>query len=208
MSDGTGYVFEAAVNVSERERLRALEAIFDGATRESLASTLDLEGRRVLEIGAGAGSISRWLAEQVGPSGHVVALDTNTRFLDDLPGVEVIEGSLLDVTLPPFDLVHARYVAIHNAESARFLNAVVNHVTPGGWVVLEETGLSRCAFVGGSRRRGSRPRPSPKSTSLPAVPTRRTSPATKSSAKRRSAGASTTRPEVSRVADGLDVTVL
>src|SRR6187551_1170634 len=138
MSDGTGYVFEAAVNASERERLRKLERIFDGATRELLASTLDLEGRRVLEIGAGAGSIARWLAEQVGPSGHVVALDTNTRFLDDLPGVEVIEGSVLDVKLRPFDLVHARYVAIHNADPARFLNAVVNQLAPGGWVVLEE----------------------------------------------------------------------
>jgi SAM-dependent methyltransferase len=138
MSYSTGYVFEAAVNVSERERLRALEAIFDGATRELLGSTLDLKGRRVLEIGAGAGSIARWLAEQVGPSGHVVALDINTRFLDDLPGVEVIEGSILDATLPPFDLVHTRYVAIHNAEQARFLNAVVDHVAPGGWVVLEE----------------------------------------------------------------------
>lgn len=138
MSDDTGYIFEDAANVSELERLRELEKIFDPASRELLLSALDLGGRRVLEVGAGAGSIARWLSERVGPSGHVVALDMNTRFLGDLPEVEVIEGSVADLQIAPFDLVHARYVAVHNADCRAFLAAAVRHLAPGGVLVLEE----------------------------------------------------------------------
>lgn len=132
------YIFEDRASAAELERLRALEAIFDPASRALLGSALALEGRRVLEVGAGAGSIARWLGERVGTAGHVVALDTNTRFLDGLAGVEVIEGSLVDVSLAPFDLVHARYVAIHNADRRAFFEALVKHVAPGGVLVLEE----------------------------------------------------------------------
>jgi len=138
MSAGAGYVFEGAANLREHERLRALEAIFDPASRQVLSSALDLRGRRVLEVGAGAGSIARFLSEQVGPRGHVVALDTNTRFLGDLTSVEVIQGSLVEMALEPFDLVHARYVAIHNADSRAFFEAMLRHVAPGGTLVIEE----------------------------------------------------------------------
>lgn len=138
MSEGVGYIFDDAANERELERLRALEAIFDPATHALLTSALDLRGRSVLEIGAGAGSIARWLGEQVGAAGHVVALDTNPRFLNAPPDIEVIEGSIADVSLAPFDLVHARYVAVHNADCRAFLQAALSHVAPGGLLVLEE----------------------------------------------------------------------
>jgi len=133
-----GYIFEDRASTAELERLRALEAIFDPATQALLGSALELKGRRVLEVGAGAGSIAHWLGERVGPSGHVVALDTNTRFLAEVPGVEVIEASIVDASLAPFDLVHARYVAIHNADRPAFFAALLKLVAPGGTLVLEE----------------------------------------------------------------------
>lgn len=133
-----GYIFEDRASAAELERLRVLEAIFDPATQALLGSALELKGRRVLEVGAGAGSIARWLSERVGTSGHVVALDTNTRFLAGLPKVELIESSIVDVALAPFDLVHARYVAIHNADRHAFFEALLKHLAPGGTLVLEE----------------------------------------------------------------------
>ena len=52
----------------ERDRLRALEALFDSATTRRLAGLGLRDGRRCLEVGAGTGSIARWLAMRVGPS--------------------------------------------------------------------------------------------------------------------------------------------
>ena len=54
-------------------------------------------GWACLEVGAGNGSVSHWLAQRVGPTGHVVASDIDTRFLDRLalPNLEVRR---LDVT--------------------------------------------------------------------------------------------------------------
>jgi ubiquinone/menaquinone biosynthesis C-methylase UbiE len=37
-------------------------------------------GWRCLEVGAGRGSMAVWLAQRVGPSGHVVATDVDVGF--------------------------------------------------------------------------------------------------------------------------------
>jgi len=63
----------------EDERLSLLEQLFDPTTRRRRA--LVRPGWRCLEVGAGRGSIAVWLTEQVGPSGHVVATDLNTEYL-------------------------------------------------------------------------------------------------------------------------------
>ena len=41
------------------------------------------EGWHVLEVGAGGGSMARWLSEQVGPSGRVMATDIDLQRLLD-----------------------------------------------------------------------------------------------------------------------------
>ncbi|HEY2205772.1 MAG TPA: SAM-dependent methyltransferase, partial [Pseudonocardia sp.] len=80
----------------ERRRLRHLEAWHDPATVRHLRATGIGAGWRCLEVGAGGGSITRWLGEQVGTSGSVVALDADPRYLTDLPGtVEVRRHDLL-----------------------------------------------------------------------------------------------------------------
>ena len=55
-------------------------------------------GWRCLEIGAGNGSLSQWLAQRVGPTGHVIASDIHT---DLMIG---IADSNLEVR--KFDVVH------------------------------------------------------------------------------------------------------
>ena len=79
----------------ELERLRLLESMFDPRTRELLLATGNLTGRSFLEVGAGAGSIARFMRTEVGTAGRVVAVDTNTRFLGELEGVEVVAGDVL-----------------------------------------------------------------------------------------------------------------
>lgn len=77
----TDYVFDTSEEPRELVRLHMLERIFDAGTQRRLLATGLTSGWHCLEVGAGAGSIVRWLEQRVGPSGKVVALDTNPRFL-------------------------------------------------------------------------------------------------------------------------------
>jgi len=65
----------------ERDRLGALEAVFDHASTRRLADLGVGAGRRCLEVGCGAGGVALWLAAQVGPTGGVLTTDLDTRFV-------------------------------------------------------------------------------------------------------------------------------
>src|SRR5262245_22870788 len=62
----------------EHERLRLLESHVDPLSVAAIEAVGLSRGARCLEIGAGAGSIARWLAERVGDPGLVVATDLDT----------------------------------------------------------------------------------------------------------------------------------
>jgi len=82
-----------------------------------------------------------WLADQVGPSGHVTATDIDTTFLDRLsrPNLEVRQ---LDVTKDPiregYDLVCARALLHHIPERLDVTKRLAAAVKPGGFILLEE----------------------------------------------------------------------
>jgi SAM-dependent methyltransferase len=135
------YIFQKAQDKKELERLLAIEKVFDPASRRRMKVAGIEEGSRCLEVGAGAGSIMRWLAEQAGPSGHVTALDINTRFLaNPPPTVHVVAGDVRSMTFDPdsFDLVHARYVLVHIPEYKKVLESLWRVLKPGGALVIEE----------------------------------------------------------------------
>ena len=149
----SSYVFADTGARSELERLETLESVFDPDSRRLLGSTGLGPGWRCLEVGAGAGSIATWLAGEVGPSGEVVAVDTNSRFLRDKvrPGLRVLEGDIRTVSLEPgtFDLVHARFLLIHVAQWQAALQAMLRAVGPGGFLVLEEPDFSASRATAG-----------------------------------------------------------
>jgi SAM-dependent methyltransferase len=99
-------------------------------------------GWRCLEVGAGAGSVVCWLAERVGDSGTVVAIDIDTRLIDHLKGpvVEVREQDLMSADLSErFDLVHCRLVLGHLQDKEEALRRMCAAVRPGGWLLAEES---------------------------------------------------------------------
>jgi SAM-dependent methyltransferase len=126
----------------EPRRLQLLEEHADPTSLRRLEATGVGKAWNCLEIGAGRGSIARWLGKHVGPSGHVVALDLDTSLLADLdePNIDVVEGDILDIDLPEssFDLIHARLVLMHIPERRRALDRIVSLLRPGGHLVLEE----------------------------------------------------------------------
>ena len=111
------YVLSHTADASERERLGLLERQYDPLSQRHLAALGIQQGWRCLEVGAGHGSIARWLAEQTGPQGRVVATDINSRFLREieLPNLEVRQH---DIRIDPlesatYDLAHRRGFGPH-----------------------------------------------------------------------------------------------
>jgi hypothetical protein len=55
------------------------------------------------------------------------------------PPFQIYQGTFLDVTLPhSFDLIHGRYVLIHNQSDLDILRKMFSLLKPGGWALFEE----------------------------------------------------------------------
>ena len=127
---------------AERERLNSLTQLYDPGTM-ALIERLDLPpGARCAEVGAGTGSVAELLARHVGPGGQVLAVDTDTRFLDPLADA-TITVACQDVTvtpLPPgqFDLIHARLLLEHLPQRDDVLTSLAGALAPGGWLLVED----------------------------------------------------------------------
>jgi ubiquinone/menaquinone biosynthesis C-methylase UbiE len=100
------------------------------------------EGWACWELGAGGGSIARWLAEQVGPTGSVLATDINPRFIpaSELAQLEVARRDVTTDAIPAarYDLIHARLVLSHLPQRRDVLARLVQALRPGGWLVIED----------------------------------------------------------------------
>lgn len=123
-------------------RFDALSSMFDRGTIRHLEDRGISEGWRCLEVGGGGGSITSWLANRVGPAGHVVVTDIDPRFLEPLAAqnIEVRTHNIATDPLPDsiFDLIHARLVLVHLPEREKVLARLVSALKPGGWLVDEE----------------------------------------------------------------------
>lgn len=128
---------------SEAERLQLLERIADGRTQRLLTEAGIGPGWNCAELGAGGGSIARWMSDQVGESGSVLALDLDTSLLEDLKSLDRVTVQQADLTttaLPEdsFDLVHTRNLLMHLPDRDRVLGEAVASLRPGGVLVVEE----------------------------------------------------------------------
>lgn len=125
----------------ERERLGMLAAVRDPKTFDALARVGIGPGMHVLEVGAGAGTVSAWMAEQVGPEGRVMSTDIDLQFHADMPDNVILrQHDIENDTLPAghFDLIHARAVLQHVPSRETVITTLVDALKPGGWLVIEE----------------------------------------------------------------------
>ena len=137
------YVFSDHRDDTERRRLQMLEQVHGPATRRVLRQAGLRPGMACAEVGAGAGDIAAFLADAVGPSGRVAALDLDPRFLDFPKGgpVEVRQADIQShEALEPqaFDLIHARFLLVHLERPLQALRTMAAALKPGGVLVLEE----------------------------------------------------------------------
>jgi SAM-dependent methyltransferase len=128
----------------ELRRLRALETLWDNGTVGLLRSLFPRSTWRCLEIGAGTGSIARWLAARCR---QIVATEVDLRYLAGTANYVNVEVVLHDVSegedfaAGSFDLVHCRAVLAHLPDRDAVLARTERWVAPGGWLVVEEPSI-------------------------------------------------------------------
>ncbi|WP_165845735.1 class I SAM-dependent methyltransferase [Streptacidiphilus pinicola] len=121
--------------------LSALRSELDPNSKRRLAALAPKPDWRCLEIGAGSGTVSRWLAEQC-PAGKVTATDIELGPLSEAVAgnLEIVQHDVTTEDFPEgtFDLIYARYVFSHLRSREADLARVVSWLKPGGWLMLEE----------------------------------------------------------------------
>jgi SAM-dependent methyltransferase len=119
-----------------------MSRLLDPLHRRHLKALGVSPGWRCLEVGAGNGSVSVWLAGKVAPDGLAVATDLDTRFLEELaaPCLEVRRLDIVQDTVEAnaYDMVTARAILHHLPQRAEALRKMAAAVRPGGWLLLIE----------------------------------------------------------------------
>lgn len=137
-----GEYLHASEDLDDVGRLRALERVYDPGTFPVLSALGITSSWDCLELGAGAGSIARWLARRVGT---LTAVDLNIAHIADLaeqPGVTALAADIADFDfgVARYDLIHGRLVLTHIASRDDVVPRLVRALRPNGWLVLEEAG--------------------------------------------------------------------
>ena len=123
----------------ERKRLSLLGDLADRRSAEQIERLGIRAGWRCLDVGSGAGSLARWMAERVGPTGSVLSTDVDVRFqAEGAVNLEVRRHDVVKEELPvdAFDLVHARAVLQTIEQREAVLDKLVRAARPGGWLLV------------------------------------------------------------------------
>jgi len=142
------YIFSSAQKESEYKRLCLIQDSFDDKSKKHLKKAGLKINMDVLEVGLGAGSLAKWLSEEVTNSGSVLAVDLNTDYALDTQGYDVLQGDILDLEISKkFDLIHLRYVLIHNTSSKEIIKKLYSLLKPEGKLVLEEPDFTLAKWI-------------------------------------------------------------
>ena len=133
-------------------RLGILHELYGPGTRRVLLEAGLRPGMRVADLGCGVGMVTALLAELVGPTGHVVGIDSSgaqlaharERLNTNGAHIRFVEASATATGLPPgsFDLVYCRFLLIHLPEPERALREMFALLRPDGILVCEDADLT------------------------------------------------------------------
>ncbi|WP_394846869.1 class I SAM-dependent methyltransferase [Pendulispora brunnea] len=131
---------------TELARLRALERWADPTSKALIEGLAIRPEWHCLEMGAGAGALSYWLAERC-PRGRVIAAEIDPRYLDPfpvrerrMPNLEVTQVDLVKDDFPSgsFDFIHARFLLSHLPDRDAILQRAVGWLKPEGSILVED----------------------------------------------------------------------
>lgn len=122
------------------EQHRCISVAYDPITIARLAATGVTDGWHCLDVGTGHGSIARWLARRVAPTGNVLAIDIDPGEIEQHPNLTVAVHDITTDALPTecFDLIVVRLLMQHVSRRADVLATLVGALKPGGWLQIDE----------------------------------------------------------------------
>lgn len=127
-------------------RLRLIDSIFGGATRQFLLACGLSPGLRVAEIGCGVGLVSLWMAELgasvIAVDGKAAQIETAGRYVRE-QGISNIEFRAADayetgLARAAFDLVYSRFLMCHLQDPMRALREMYSLLKPGSVLACED----------------------------------------------------------------------
>ena len=138
-----------ATGEAAARRLQLIDSIFGPSTRKLLISSGLKVGWRVADIGCGVGLVSFWMAEQVGSTGSVAAVDASAAQIETAGNYSAQQGfanivfhtaNAYDTGLPreSFDLVFSRFLMCHVPEPARAISEMRSLLKVGGVLACED----------------------------------------------------------------------
>src|SRR5579872_5932702 len=139
-----------------RKRLDLQGKVYNPGSQQFLLEQGIKKGWSVLEVGCGSGTMSKWLAEQVGKQGRVFCIDNSrsqvlaTQRLakkSKLKQIECHELSVfdLDKVKEKFDLIYLRFVLIHLDDPLNALIKIKGCLKKGGRLVINDM-INSCSF--------------------------------------------------------------
>lgn len=143
MKNDHGYYL--TVGKADELRLQRLNAMYNPETQAFLMKSGLKSGMRVLDVGCGSGIMSRWFAQQVGPTGFVRGVDNSQAQLDialrDNQDMNNLQFNCCDVydlesLRENFDIVFTRFLLIHVDKPSLALDQMVKMLKPGGRIVI------------------------------------------------------------------------
>ncbi|MEV0444313.1 methyltransferase domain-containing protein [Streptomyces spectabilis] len=141
MTSGTSTGSLTRGQLSPLDQLRLFESKYDPTTQSIIESLAPRPTWHCLELGAGAGSMARWLAERAS-HGSVLAIDTDPRHLDvsRAPNLSVRRADIADEEFgdAAYDLILARAVLEHLEQPQEVLGRAVRWLAPRGWLVVQD----------------------------------------------------------------------
>ena len=140
--------YPLATGEADRLRLEILNEMYNPTAQQFLLDNGLKEGMTVLEIGCGVGIQTCWLAQAVGPTGKVVALDINEDQVElskqhaKSLGLDNIEFVCMDLNDLPslnqqFDFIYGRWVVTFTQDPMKSFNVLKQALKPKGRLVYE-----------------------------------------------------------------------
>jgi SAM-dependent methyltransferase len=146
----TEYILAHHGDDTERQRLALLDEFHGRLTLAQLEAAAVGPGWRCAEVGAGTGAMTSWLAERVAPTGHVLAMDLETHWLEPLRSeiVEIRQGDITRTELPPnsFDLILAQMLLLHLPDPSQTCRQLLRATVPGGQLIIHDADFTPVAI--------------------------------------------------------------